>query len=390
MADGGSPLGRIRHIIRKEFIQVFRDKRSRILIFAPPIIQLFLFGYAVNMDIKNIRMGVMDLSHSQESRALVESFSSSKYFKIVRIIANEHEIQDLLDHGTAQVVLKINYDFQRKIKREENTAVQLLLDGSDSNTATLIAQYATSIILGYSRNLLVDRIDHQLGLQVASGKADELRRAGEVTLRYRAWFNPNLTSRLFFLPGIIAMILMLVITLLTAMAIVREKEIGTLEQLMVSPIRPRELILGKSIPFILLGYADMILVTLIGVYWFEIPIRGSLPLLFLSTSIYLLSALGVGLFISTISQTQQQAMMTNFFFFSPMVLLSGFVFPIANMPRVIQLITYINPMRYFLVIIRGIFLKGIGIEILWHQLLALAAIGIALLTISTLRVRKRI
>ena len=221
------------------------------------------------------------------------------------------------------------------------------------------------------------------------GKADELRRLGEVVLQQRAWYNPNLASRLFFVPGVIAMILMLVITLLTAMAIVREKEIGTLEQLMVSPIRPRALILGKSIPFILIGYADMILITMVAVYWFQIPIRGSLLLLFLSTSVYLLSSLGAGLFISTISQTQQQAMMTSFFFFLPMVLLSGFVFPIANMPRIIQVITYANPMRYFLVIIRGIFLKGIGMETLWHQLVALAIIGTTLLVTSSLRFRKR-
>jgi len=183
---------------------------------------------------------------------------------------------------------------------------------------------------------------------------------------------------------------MLVITLLTAMAVVREKELGTLEQLMVSPLRPRELILGKSIPFILIGYGDMFLVTAVAVFWFRLPIRGSFPLLLLSTSVYLLSALGVGLFISTVSQTQQQAMMTNFFFFAPMILLSGFVFPIANMPRIIQFITYANPIRYFLVIIRGIFLKGIGWETLWPQIAALAAIGTSLLLISMLRFRKRI
>lgn len=383
-------MNRIKHIIRKEFIQAFRDKRSRILLFLPPVIQLFLFGYAVNMDIIDIRLGVMDLSHSQQSRALVESFDSSRYFRVVRIIDHDHTIRKLLDRGTVQAVLKISQNFTKKIKREENTTVQLILDGSDSNTATLIAQYATSIVLKYSRDLLSDWLDHQVSLRLLEGKVEELGRIGEVTLQQRAWYNPNLTSRLFFVPGVIAMIVMLVITLLTAMAIVREKEIGTLEQLMVSPIRPRELILGKSIPFILVGYADMVLVTAVAIFWFRVPIHGSFALLFLSTSVYLLSALGVGLFISTISQTQQQAMMTNFFFFSPMVLLSGFVFPIANMPRVIQLITYANPMRYFLVIIRGIFLKGIGMETLWPQLVALAIIGTTLLGISTLRFRKRI
>ncbi len=380
---------RIKHIVRKEFIQVFRDKRARILLFLPPLIQLMIFGYAVNMDITNIRLGIMDLSHSQQSRELIASFMASKYFRIVRMIEHEKQIRELLDHGAVQGVLKINRDFAKKVKREEDTAVQLILDGTDSNTAHLIAQYVASIVRQYSRGLVRDRIDRQLSRQLMAGNADELRGVGEVVLQQRAWFNPNLVSRLFFVPGVIAMIVMLVITLLTAMAIVREKEIGTLEQLMVSPIRPRELILGKSIPFILVGYADMILITVVAIHWFHIPIRGSFPLLFLATSVYLLSALGFGLFISTISQTQQQAMMTNFFFFLPMVLLSGFVFPIANMPRVIQVITYANPIRYFLVIIRGIFLKGIGINVLWHQLVALAIIGTTLLTLSSLRFRKR-
>ncbi|MFB0506320.1 MAG: ABC transporter permease [Thermodesulfobacteriota bacterium] len=380
---------RIKHIVRKEFIQVFRDKRARIFLFLPPLIQLMIFGYAVNMDITNIRLGIMDLSHSQQSRELIASFRASTYFRITRIIEHEKQIRELLDHGTVQGVLKINRDFAKKVKREEDTAVQLILDGTDSNTAHLIAQYVTAIVRQYSRGLLRDRIDRRLSRQLMAGNADELRRVGEVVLQQRAWFNPNLVSRLFFVPGVIAMIVMLVITLLTAMAVVREKEIGTLEQLMVSPIRPRELILGKSIPFILVGYADMILITMVAVYWFHIPIRGSFPLLFLATSVYLLIALGFGLFISTISQTQQQAMMTNFFFFLPMVLLSGFAFPIANMPRAIQIITYANPIRYFLVIIRGIFLKGIGMDVLWHQLVALAIIGTTLLTLSSLRFRKR-
>lgn len=380
---------RIKHIIRKEFIQVFRDKRSRIILFLPPLIQLIIFGYAANMDIRDIRLGIMDLSRSQQSRELIASFAASGYFRIVRIIEHERGIRDLLDRGTVQGVLRINRDFAKKVKREEDTAVQLILDGTDSNTANLIAQYVTSIVRQYSGALLRDRMDRQLSRQLMAGKVDEERRVGEVALQQRAWFNQNLVSRLFFVPGVIAMILMLVITMLTAMAIVREKEIGTLEQLMVSPIRPRELILGKSIPFILVGYADMILITVVAIYWFHIPIRGSIPLLFLSTSVYLMSALGFGLFLSTISQTQQQAMMTSFFFFLPMVLLSGFVFPIANMPKPVQLITYANPMRYFLVIIRGIFLKGIGPDILWHQLVALAIIGTTLLTLNSLRFRKR-
>ncbi len=382
-------MGRIKHIIRKEFIQVFRDKRSRALVFLPPLLQLIIFGYAVNMDISDIRLGIMDLSRSQQSRALIESFKAAGYFRVTWIIDHEHQIQKILDRGTVQGVLKINRDFAKRVKREENTAVQLILDGSDSNTANLISQYVTSIVRQYSRGLLSERMHRQMSRQIMSGKADELRRLGEVVLQQRAWYNSNLESRLFFVPGVIAMILMVVITILTAMAIVREKEIGTLEQLMVSPIRPRELILGKAIPFILIGYADMIIITVVAVYWFQIPIRGSLPLLFLSTSVYLLSSLGVGLFVSTISQTQQQAMMTTFFFIFPMVLLSGFVFPIANMPTVIQIITYANPMRYFLVIIRGIFLKGIGMEIVWHQLMALAIIGTTLLVTSSLRFRKR-
>jgi ABC-2 type transport system permease protein len=382
-------MGRIKHIIRKEFIQAFRDRRSRMLIFLPPLIQLFVFGYAVNMDIQNIRLAVMDLSRSQESRAVVESFDASRYFHVARIVTHEDEIRELLDRGTVEAVLKIGADFAKKVKREENTTIQLIIDGTNSNTATLIGQYTSSLMLNISQEFLTAWLDHRLSLQLLDRETDEILRIGNVILQERAWYNPTLTSRLFFVPGVIAMIVMLVITLLTAMAVVREKEIGTLEQLMVSPIRPRELILGKSIPFILIGFADMFLITAVAVFWFQLPIRGSFSLLVLSTSVYLLSALGVGLFISTVSQTQQQAMMTNFFFFAPMILLSGFVFPIANMPRIIQLITYANPIRYFLVIIRGIFLKGIGLTALWPQLVALAVIGTSLLVISTLRFRKR-
>jgi ABC-2 type transport system permease protein len=213
---------------------------------------------------------------------------------------------------------------------------------------------------------------------------------GSVELQSRAWFNENLESRNFYVPGVIAILVMLITLMLTSMAIVREKEIGTMEQIIVTPITPAEFIIGKTVPFALIGFADVVLITVVGVFWFEVPVRGSLPLLFVATALYLMTTLGMGLLISTVSRTQQQAMMSTFFFYFPAVLLSGFMFPIANMPRVIRWLTFLNPLRYFLVIIRGIFLKGVGPGVLWPQMLALAVMGLLTLWIASKRFRKTI
>jgi ABC-2 type transport system permease protein len=293
-----------------------------------------------------------------------------------------------MDEGSISAALQIDEGFAREILKRQGTAIQVLVDGTDSNTASVVMAYAQRIAAEYSRQVLEKRLNRLPDIPPPLKKP--FFRKGGVQVQSRSFFNPNLESRNFYVPGIIALLIMLVTLILTCMAIVREREIGTMEQIIVSPIRPVELILGKTIPFALIGYIDVALVTLVGVFLFEVPIRGSIPLLFLATTLYLLSSLGIGLFISTISRTQQQAMMTMFFFFVPAILLSGFIFPIANMPEGVQYLTYANPLRYFLIIIRGIFLRGNGFEVLWPQMLALAIIGATVFTFSSLRFRKRL
>jgi ABC-2 type transport system permease protein len=360
----------------------------RIILFIPPIMQLIVFGYAANTDIRNISLAIYDLDRSPESREMIERFSSSGYFRITRQAKNPHEISRWMDEGKISAALQIDEGFAREILKRQGTAIQILVDGTDSNTASVVMAYAQRIAAEYSRQVLEKRLNRLLDIPPPMKKP--FFRKGGVQVQSRSFFNPNLESRNFYVPGIIALLIMLVTLILTCMAIVREREIGTMEQIIVSPIRPVELILGKTIPFALIGYIDVALVTLVGVFLFEVPIRGSIPLLLLATTLYLLSSLGIGLFISTISRTQQQAMMTMFFFFVPAILLSGFIFPIANMPEGVQYLTYANPLRYFLIIIRGIFLRGSGLEVLWPQMLALAIIGATVFTFSSMRFRKRL
>jgi ABC-2 type transport system permease protein len=290
------------------------------------------------------------------------------------------QIRDLLDHGKVSTAIQINRGFASALSSHQKVPIQMIVDGTDSNTATVTISYAAQIVRDYNRNLELEAIGLPTGAPLNRG----------VDLESRVWFNINLESRMFYLPGVIALIGMLITLMLTSMAIVREREIGTMEQLIVTPLRPVELILGKLLPFALIALFDMTLITTVAAFWFEVPIKGSLPLLFASMVLFLLPSLGIGLFISTISTTQQQAMMTTFFFFFPANLLSGFAFPIENMPEVVQWITYLNPLRYFLVIIRGIFLKGVGAEILWPQMVSLGALGIIVLGLSALRFTKRL
>jgi ABC-2 type transport system permease protein len=372
---------RILTMLRKEFIQVFRDPRMRMVIFGLPIIQCLIFGYAVTLDVRHVRLVVVDRDGTPASREFVARFTGSDYFDAVASTDDERRARALIDSANASAFLQINAGFGADLDGGRTATVQLVVDGSDSNTARLVLNYSAVIAGGYSRDVLVARTLRQAGRIVATGAVD---------LRPRAWFNENLESRNYFVPGIMAVLVMLVTLMLTGMAIVREKEVGTIEQIMVTPIRPVEFILGKCAPFIVIGFVDVLLVTAVGVFWFDIPIRGSLALLLGATSLYLLSTLGIGLFISTVSSTQQQAMMTTFFFFFPAMLLSGFIYPIANMPRVIQWVTLVNPLRYFLIIIRGVFLKGVGADVLWPQMAALLVIGLAVMTFAVKRFHKTI
>ena len=379
---------RLKAMLIKEFIQVFRDPRMRIILFLPPMMQLIVFGYAANTDIRNISLAVYDQDRSPESREMIARFSASGYFRLTHAAKNSAEIRRLIDGGKISAALQINHGFSREIRQQLGTTIQVIVDGTDSNTASVVMSYAQRIVGEYSRSILEKRLNRLPDLPPSLKQP--FYKKGGIEIQSRAFFNPNLESRNFYVPGIIALLIMLVTLILTCMAIVRELEIGTMEQIMVSPIRPVELILGKTIPFALIGYIDVALVTIVGVFLFDVPIRGSIALLFFATTLYLLGSLGIGLFISTISRTQQQAMMTMFFFFVPAILLSGFIFPIANMPAWAQYLTYANPLRYFLIIIRGIFLRGNGLEVLWPQLLSLAILGTIVFTFSSLRFRKRL
>src|SRR5574340_1532992 len=349
------------------------------LIFVMPVIQLIMFGYAVTTDVDHIKTAVCALDKSPQSRALTERFTASGYFTVVDSADRPERLGELLDRGKAIIGIQINRGFADDLRAGRQAVIQTIVDGIDSNTGTVAMDYSLRIAQEFSR---------KAGTPVVVAEAAQLQ-AAPIDLRTRAWFNPDLKSRYFNVPGVIAVILLLTSLLLTSMAVVREREIGTMEQLMVTPIRPLELILGKTLPFVIICFVDVLLVTLIGVNWFHVPIYGSLWLLMLGAGLYLMSTIGIGLFISTVSHTQQQALMSSFFFYLPAVLLSGFMFPISNMPEPAQWLTYLNPLRYFLVIIRDIFLKGSGWEILWPQFAALAVLGTALLTMSSLRFKKR-
>jgi ABC-2 type transport system permease protein len=362
----------------KEFIHTFRDPRMRAVVFVMPLIQTLVFGYAVTTDVRQIRTAVYDGDGSEASRELLQRFARSGYFEVTEHVGSERRLAELMDRGATQAVLRIEPGFGAAVRLGRPRALQVIVDGTDSNTAGIVLSYASRIAGRLSKDILVAQV-------ARTGRA---RESGWVELESRAWFNANLESRHFYVPGVIAIVVMLITLMLTSMAVVREREIGTMEQIIVTPIRPFEFILGKTVPFALIAMLDVALVSAIGVFWFQVPIRGSLVLLFAGATVFLLTTLGIGLFLSTVSSTQQQAMMGTFFFYLPATLLSGFMFPIANMPEPVQWLTLANPLRYFLVIIRGIFLKGVGLDVLWPQFAALAGMGVLVLAVSTSRFKK--
>ena len=368
---------RIREMVRKEFIQLFRDKRSRPILIMAPLIQLLVFGYVVNYDIKDIRVALIDQSLTRESRLLTDSFTAGRIFRITHHPADHRELEGLLLAGKVDLGIKIPPDFSSRIRRGETAAVQILADGGMSNMAAVRIAYTTMVLDRFNSELIRELYRRDLKYAKIDG-------------RIRTWYNPNLDSQNFFVPGIVAFLIMLISLLMTSIAIIKEREAGTMEQLIVTPLKPVELIIGKTIPYTIIAIGQMVLVMMFALYWFEIPLAGSIPTLFFAVCLFLLSTLGIGLFVSTVSKTQQQAMMTTFFFILPFFMLSGFVFPIANMPVIVQWLTYLNPLRYFLVIIRGIFLKGVGPTILWPQYAALAVLGIAVFAGAVGRFRKRL
>ena len=372
---------RILHLVRKELLQLRRDPQMLRIVFISPIFQLFIFGYAVTTDVKHVATALLDQDRSVQSRDLAERFVRSGYFDIERQPAGPDDVDRLLDDGQVQVALVIPHGFAADLAANRTARVQLLVDGSDSMTAAMVAGYAGGVAGEYSAQVATDRLE-RLRAQV--------RRVPAIEERTRVWYNPELKSVRYMVPGVLSMILFLITMLLTSMAIVKEREIGTLEQLVVTPITPGELIVGKTLAYIGIGFVSMLLVLALSTFWFRVPIAGSVALLFALALVFIFTSLGLGLFISTISHTQQQAMMSTFFFMLPSILLSGFMFPIANMPRVIQYVTLLIPLRYFLVIVRGIFLKGNGFAVLWPQVAVLLVFGVVILGLAALRFRKRL
>lgn len=361
---------RVRRLITKELRQLFRDPKTKRVIFAAPIIQLILFGYAVNTDVSNVTTALVDHDHTAESRALVESLTASGYFEVVITSDRPADLRKALDRGHARVALQIPAGYSADLKAGRSPVVQLLVDGTNSNTATVAQGYAAKII-------------QQRGAQVALESGRALPKA--VELRSRAWFNPDLDSQVYNVPAVIGVIVLLMSLLLTALSVVREREVGTLEQLLVSPLTATELMLGKTLPVAGIAMMQLAMVTAVALLWFEVPLRGSVPALLFAASLFILAGLSFGIFISTISATQQEAFLSMFLFLLPAIILSGFLYPIDTMPEIFQTLTLANPLRHFLEIVRGIFLRAAGIRELWVQFTVLAVMAGGGLTIAAAR-----
>ncbi len=375
-------MGTILEIVRKEFIQFRRDRKMFGISFVAPVFQLLILGYAATLDVKQIPTVVCDQDNSATSRELVRTFASSGYFRIVGYLPQISDVDRQIDDGHASVAIVIPSDFEHSITSGESAPLQIIADGSESNSAGIGMSYASMIVGRFSENIVIQSL-----VRKGLGSAIPGRVNGEI----RVWYNPELRSRNFMVPSVLALLLMVMTMILTSLAIVKEKETGKMEQLVVTPIKPYQLMIGKLLPFLLIGLIDVLLVVLLTNVVFDLPVKGSVALLFGLCLVFLMTTLGLGLFVSTISRTQQQAMLTAIFFFMlPMIFFSGFVFPIQNMPKIIQYVTYIIPLRYFFVIIRGLFLKGVGFGTLWPEASALLAFGAVILSMSVLRFRKRL
>ncbi|MGA3346586.1 MAG: ABC transporter permease, partial [Terracidiphilus sp.] len=346
----------------------------------PPIIQMMVFGYAANYEIRHVPTVVLDLDHSEESRELVSRFTSSPYFGVQRQLTDSRELGDSIERGDATVGLEIDAGFAQQLRKGQTAPVQVIVDATNSNTALIASGYISQIAMGFAQEVQRDRI-----LRIAPQLIEMMP---SVELAPRPWYNPDLKSRWFFVPGIIGSLTLVLVITLTAFAVVREREIGTLEQIMVTPIRPVEFILGKTLPFFLIGLFDVTLIAVVGSLWFQVPFRGHVWVLATGAVLFILCMLGVGLLISTVSSTQQQAMVTSFFFIMPAITFSGFGFPISTMPQWMQQMSYVIPLRYFLIVVRGTYLKGVGMDVLWPQMAAMAGLGVALLTAAVLRFQK--
>jgi len=372
----------IYHFVIKELLQVKRDKKMLAIIFMAPILQLIFLGYAANMDVDIVHTTIYDQDKTETSRNFIERLVETGYFQIDYNANSYEEITDLLNDGKTLVAIVIPKDFEKKINRRETTPLQTIFEGSDASKASIALGYIQGVTTRFSQNLITETKD-KLGMKISL--------SGSITSEVRVWYNPEMKSRVFMVPGILGLVLMISTISLMSMAVVREREIGTMEQLIVTPIKKYQLLLGKLIPFTMIGFVILVIVMILMTQWFGIIIRGNRLFLLFSAFLFILSNLGIGLLISTVSKTQQQAMMASVFgVMMPMIYLSGFAFPIENMPKFFQYITYVIPLRYFITIIRGVVLKGIGFSSLWLETLILLGMGVSILVLSAMRFSKKV
>ena len=367
-------------IVRKEFIQLWRDKRMLAMILLMPLIQLFLLGYAATNDVRDVPLAVFDQSRSAEGRALLDSYRAADYFKLAYMVGSDTELRDLIEKSQAGAGLIIPPDYAEQLN-DGHAQVAFILDGSDPSVAATALSAAQLIAQNHATELLTEKL-------TSSGSS--LKVQPPVEVRTTVWYNPDMVSAYFMIPGVIGMILFAITAILTATAVVRERERGTIEQLIVTPIQPWELMVGKVLPYVILGLFDAFMVIFIGHWWFGVPIRGSLVLIGALSALFLLSGLGIGLFASTIANTQQEAMLTVWMTLLPAIFLSGFFFPLANMPWFLQMVSYVIPLRYYLRIIRVLLLKGVGLSAIRPDVIAMAVFGIAIMTLAARRFRKRL
>jgi ABC-2 type transport system permease protein len=373
-------LARIRHMLSKEFIQTLRDPHTRWLLWGPPLIQMVVFGYAATLEIKHVSIAVLDLDNTQESRELLSHFSASRYFEIEKYALRRAELREGIDRGDFILAVEIDSGFAQRLRNGQGATVQVIVDSSNSNTALVALGYLSQIGAAFARDYQSDRM-----LRTAPQLVSFVPR---VDLETRPWFNEGLLSEWYFVPGVLGNLMLILIMNLTAFAVVREREIGTLEQVMVTPIRRWEFILGKTVPFFLIGCFDATMLFLVGTLWFGVPFRGRIGVLALGIVLFLLAGLGLGLLLSTVAKTQQQSMITAFFFIMPMTTLSGFGTPISSMPPFFQTLSYFNPLRHVVLILRSVYLKGVGMDVLWPNIAFLAVFAAVMLSVSVLRFHK--
>jgi ABC-2 type transport system permease protein len=372
---------RLISLVRKEFIQILRDPRTLILVLIIPIMQLFLLGYAATNDVRNVPLAVFDQDRSAAARKLLDAYRAADYFRLTFDVDSEEDIRELIDRGEARAGLIIPPDYSEELNANGTAQVAFVLDGSDPTVASTALSAAQLIGQSHATQVMAERM---------ARRGQPIALTLPLIVNTQVWYNPDLLSTHFMIPGVIGMILFALTSILTATAIVRERERGTIEQLIVTPIRPWELVVGKLLPYVLLALLNALEILALGAWWFDVPIRGELGLIFLFSGLFLLSSLGIGLLASTIANTQQEAMLSVWMLLLPAIFLSGFFFPLEAMPRLLRWISYLMPLRYYLVIIRSLLIKGVGFTAIREEVLALTIFGIVIMTIAALRFRKRL